>query len=98
MLFLDRPFWDSRLDSLDCLCCASILLHTVATEFFNNPSFAYINGKAEEEFVSVYTHQLEVVLICFNALTLVAIFTLFVNSLLEVRRWLALVVAVMVCL
>ena len=70
----------------------------MAIEFFNNPNFAYREGKEELDFVSNYSRQLEVVLICFNVLTLVAIFTLFSNSLFEVRRWLAPVVAVMVCL
>ena len=67
----------------------------MAIEFFNNPNFAYREGREELDFVSNYSRQLEVVLICFNVLTLVTIFTLFSNSLFEVRRWLALV---MVCL
>jgi hypothetical protein len=33
---LDSPYWDSRVVNLDTMCCISILLHLVASLFYNN--------------------------------------------------------------
>jgi hypothetical protein len=34
--FALRPYWDKRVDALDCICCLSILLQLEATIYFNN--------------------------------------------------------------
>ena len=34
--FVHRPYWDKRVNYLDCLCCISILLHCIASLYFNN--------------------------------------------------------------
>lgn len=43
---LCRPFWDSNVDRLDCLCCAVIMLHVVATMYYNNLDFIDSNDLA----------------------------------------------------
>ena len=35
--FVFSPFWDKRVENLDCLCCISILLHLIAFLYYNNP-------------------------------------------------------------
>ena len=37
--YVHTPFWDQRLNRFDCACCASILLHVVATLYYNNRDF-----------------------------------------------------------
>ena len=34
-----RPFWDTRLNVLDCVGCVSILLHVIANVLYNNADF-----------------------------------------------------------
>ena len=38
--FALRPYWDKRVDLLDCVCCLSILLHLEANVYFNNAEYA----------------------------------------------------------
>ena len=60
-----RPFWDPRLDHLDCVCCASILLHVIACEYYNNVAFTR---------TELGPKLLEIVLIVSNGLVLSLVF------------------------
>jgi hypothetical protein len=60
------------MDSLDCVCCASILLHVIATLFFNNATLSPHGAQ-----------QLELALLICNLLTILAILSLFTVMLVE---------------
>ena len=36
---LCSPFWDKRVNRLDCACCISIIVHSIAALYFNSPTF-----------------------------------------------------------
>lgn len=36
---LCSPFWDKRVNRLDCACCLSIIVHSIAALYFNSPTF-----------------------------------------------------------
>ena len=75
--FCCRPFWDSRIDNLDCVCSASILLQVVANLFYNNPIFTdEVPGRPQ---------QLDDALIVVNFVVLAVIFGLFIFTLVENR-------------
>ena len=38
--FVNRPFWDKRVNWLDCFCCVSIMLHCIGLLYWNNIEFA----------------------------------------------------------
>jgi hypothetical protein len=38
-LGLRRPYWDKRVNYLDCFCCLTILLLILSSLYFNNGSF-----------------------------------------------------------
>jgi len=60
------------MDSLDCVCCASILLHVIATLFFNNATLSPHGAQ-----------QLELALLICNLLTILAILSLFTVMIVE---------------
>jgi hypothetical protein len=33
------PYWDARVVNLDTMCCVSILLHLIASLYYNNKQF-----------------------------------------------------------
>jgi hypothetical protein len=71
-----RPFWDRRLDKLDCLFSASLMLHLVASLYYADPGFAEGGGPS---------WRLEVSLIVINLGVLAAAVCLSLMSLLEDR-------------
>ena len=61
-----RPFWDSRLDHLDCVCCASILLHVIASQCYNSKEFnSGETGPQRLEMLLVAANVLILTLACF---------------------------------
>lgn len=64
------PFWDKRVNYLDCLCCLSIIIHCVAALYYNNLSFLPTPGAA----------ALDVILVIVNFATWAAIVGLFLVS------------------
>jgi hypothetical protein len=82
---LHRPFWDPRIDNLDCICCASLLLHVIASLLYNNPSFTHDSDDPTRVAgqPSVGARSLETAMICVNALTLLTILGLFLTEFCE---------------
>jgi hypothetical protein len=39
--YVKRPFWDKRVNALDCACCMSIMVHCVASLYYNNAEFVH---------------------------------------------------------
>jgi hypothetical protein len=37
--FVHKPYWDKRVNDLDCMCCLSIMLHCIAVLYYNNQDF-----------------------------------------------------------
>ncbi len=37
--FVYKPYWDKRVNALDCMCCLSIMLHCIAVLYYNNLDF-----------------------------------------------------------
>jgi hypothetical protein len=74
--FLHKPFWDTRLDYLDCVCCTSIMLHVLSSAYFNNRRFY-------DEMDHDAPRLFEAGLIGVNCLSLLAISCLFVTSLVK---------------
>jgi hypothetical protein len=76
-----RPFWDDHLDDLDCLCCISILLHVIASLFYNNQDFVKSPDKLNVN--GTGARMLEYVLLTINVCTLATFAALFVKALIE---------------
>ncbi len=74
--FLNKPFWDSRLDYLDCVCSLSIMLHVLSLAYFNNPNFY-------DEMDQDAPWFFETGLFGINCLALLTIASLFVTSLVK---------------
>jgi hypothetical protein len=70
-----RPFWDHRLDYLDCSCCITILLHVLSGFYYNSLNFAE----------SEAAMQLDRALVAFTLLTLAAIIGLILSQALELE-------------
>jgi hypothetical protein len=76
------PFWDGLIDVLDCICCSSVLLHTLAVLLYANPRFTrkdyyYDVPLDDADSVAPNARLLEQGLIVVNALTLLSIFSMF---------------------
>jgi hypothetical protein len=41
--FICQPYWDKRVNALDCMCCLSITMHCIAVLYYNNMDF--VNNK-----------------------------------------------------
>jgi hypothetical protein len=76
-----RPFWDPRIDNLDCICCASLLLHAIASLLYNNRDFT--KSELDPTQTSTGATSLETAMICVNALTLLAILGQFLTEFAE---------------
>jgi hypothetical protein len=71
--FVAQPFWDKRVNHLDCFCCVVIMLHLIAFLYFNN-----------EEFVaSAAAEKLDSLLFSFDVIAMIAITALFAITLTE---------------
>jgi hypothetical protein len=68
-----RPFWDKRVNKLDCFCCVVIMLHLIASLYFNNPEFI-LTEEAE---------KLDLLLFSIDVIAIIAILALFVVVLAE---------------
>ena len=80
------PFWDSLMDVLDCICCSSVLLHTLAVLLYANPRFTrkdYDDSLDDADSVAPNARLLEQGLIVVNALTLLFIFSMFLLALIQ---------------
>ena len=76
-----RPFWDPRIDNLDCICCVSLLLHAIASLLYNNRDFT--KSELDPTRTSTGAISLETAMICVNALTLLAILGQFLTEFAE---------------
>ncbi len=66
-----RPYWDSRVDVLDCACCVSILLHLVAAVYFNDAAFNLdddLNPTARASQLDTLLVVVNILIMCFIAL------------------------------
>ena len=77
LYFLRRPFWDARIDNLDCICCTSLCLHVIAALLYQNRAFTRDDAADSAGPASARARSLEIAMICVNALTLLAILGLF---------------------
>jgi len=75
MQFVCRPYWDKRVNSLDCLCCLSILLQCLASLYFSDPDFVSRSDAA----------ALDTILVIVMSLCLSGTLALFVVVLVEMR-------------
>jgi hypothetical protein len=62
-----RPFWDSRVNALDCLCCVSILIHCITGLYYNNAAFILDSAASD----------LDKLLVAVNCITIIAVIGLF---------------------
>jgi hypothetical protein len=74
---LFSPFWDKRVENLDCLCCMSILLHLVAFLYYNNPELLELD--------SAGAAALDNLLVAANIVCFAAICLLFTTNVVERR-------------
>ncbi len=75
------PFWDKRVNVLDCFCCLGILCHLVAGLYYNNkPFIADKDGKP-----SLGADALDRVLVAVNSLLIAAMLALFATTFSENR-------------
>ena len=74
-----RPYWDSRVDVLDCACCVSILLHLVATVYFNDAAF----NLDDDLNPTTRASQLDTLLVVVNIFIMCSIALLFAWTFLE---------------
>ena len=75
--YVRRPFWDKRVDMLDCVCCLSILLHVESTLYYWNPLFVNLGSGGAE--------QLDGLLVAANVICVLHMFGLFFLTLIEHR-------------
>ena len=75
--YVQRPFWDKRVNALDCLCCMSVMVHCIASLYYNNADFVQPG--------STRAARLDALLVAVNILTYFAIAGLFVVTALEDR-------------
>ena len=55
-----RPFWDQRVNALDCLCCLSILVHVIATLYYDNQDFSNSDAATMLDGVLVVVYSVNV--------------------------------------
>ena len=72
---IDSPYWDARVVNLDTMCCVSILLHLIASLYYNNNMIVVedLDGAA----------SLDSVLVAANIACLIVMCGLFAVNLLE---------------
>jgi hypothetical protein len=68
--FVCSPFWDRRVNWLDCICCLSILLHLISFIYYNDSDFTLAPGAAAFDTILVVVNIL--VIICILALFFVS--------------------------
>ena len=73
--FVHRPYWDYYVDYLDCMCALSILLHCIASLYYNDLAFT------TSETFSKDAAGLDSLLVAVNSLCFIAILALFVRQL-----------------
>jgi hypothetical protein len=90
-----RPFWDTRLNVLDCLGCVSILLHVIANVLYNNADFIrpppnvlynstdFVRPPDSDIKSSEDARALNFYLVVVNLLVIICIFALFVMMVAE---------------
>jgi hypothetical protein len=66
--FVCSPFWDRRVNWLDCMCCLSIMLHLISFIYYNDANFIITPGAA----------GFDTILVVVNILVIIAILALFV--------------------
>lgn len=66
--FVCSPFWDRRVNRLDCICCLSILLHLISFIYYNDANFILQPGAA----------AFDSILVVVNVFVIAAILGLFV--------------------
>ena len=76
-LFVFSPYWDKRVQNLDCLCCISILLHLIALLYYNNPELLRLDFDGAA--------ALDRLLVAANVICLGAICLLFAINVVERR-------------
>ena len=75
--FVHSPFWDRRVDLLDCVCCVVVMLHVLSGLLYINPDF--------KDFSSI--DELEHSLLVVNGGAILIIFGLFVLGVFEDKIW-----------
>ena len=73
--FVHKPYWDYLVDYLDCGCALSILLHCIASLYYNNLAFTTTPAFAKDAL------GLDNLLVAANSLCFIAILALFVRQL-----------------
>ena len=73
--WMGRPFWDRRLDYLDCSCCFTILLHVLSGYYYSNEGFRDSDAAV----------QLDHALVAFTLLTVAIIIGLIMAQALELH-------------
>jgi hypothetical protein len=73
--FVHRPYWDYYVDYLDCMCALSILLHCIASLYYNDLAFTTSPTFSKD------AAGLDILLVAVNSLCFIAILALFIRQL-----------------
>jgi len=79
--FTKSPFWDKRVNVLDCFCCLGILVHLISYLYYNNQRFISDTAGAP----SAGASALDTVLVIVNAVLIASMLALFAVTFAENR-------------